>query len=95
MSPSTDADAAVATAVGTVTAEQFWRWLAAETPLTSDTPSDVFGFIWRSVPAWRIGTEVDLIGAACPRAGPIPCGGANNYERWGKTPMATIERYQT
>ena len=66
MSPSTDADAAVATAVETVTAEQFWRWLAAETPLTSDTPSDVFGFIWRSVPAWLIGTEVDLIESGLP-----------------------------
>jgi hypothetical protein len=66
MSPSTDADADVATAVGTVTAEQFWRWLAAETPLTGDTPADVFGFIWRSVPSWLIGTEVDLIESGLP-----------------------------
>ena len=48
-------------AVGTVTARQLWRWLAAESPLTGDTPSDVFGFIWRSVPIWLLGTEYDLI----------------------------------
>ena len=60
--PSTsDADGIVAMSAGTATAHQFWGWLAAETPLTGDAPSDVFGFILRSVPAWLLGTEIDLV----------------------------------
>ena len=60
--PSTsDDDGIVAMSAGTATAHQFWGWLAAETPLTGDAPSDVFGFILRSVPAWLLGTEIDLV----------------------------------
>ena len=66
MPPTTDADDAVAMVVGTVTARQLWRWLAAETPLIGDAPSDVFGFIWRSVPVWLLGTEYDLIESGLP-----------------------------
>jgi transcriptional regulator with XRE-family HTH domain len=66
MPPTTDADDAVALVVGNVTARQLWRWLTAETPLTGDTASDVFGFIWRSVPAWLLGTDIDLIENGLP-----------------------------
>ena len=60
--PSTaDADEIAATAVGAVTALRLWQWLAAEMPLAGDTPSDVFGFILRSVPNWLLGTEYELI----------------------------------
>jgi hypothetical protein len=61
MPSTTDADGIVAMSAGTATAHQFWRWLAAETPLTGDTASEVFGFIWRSVPNWLLGTEYNLV----------------------------------
>ena len=61
MPPTADADETAATAVGAVTALRLWQWLAAEMPLAGDTPSDVFGFILRSVPDWLLGTEYELI----------------------------------
>lgn len=61
MPSTTDADGVVAMSAGTATAQQFWRWLAAETPLTGDAPSDVFGFIWRSVPSGPLGTQIRLV----------------------------------
>lgn len=66
MPPITDVDDAVDTVVGTVIAHQLWRWLAAETPLTGDSPSEVFGFISRSVPTWLVGTEIDLVESGLP-----------------------------
>lgn len=61
MPPTNSADDAIITATGTVTAGRLWRWLAAEAPLTGGTPSEVFGFIWRSVPNWLLGTEYNLV----------------------------------
>lgn len=56
-----EADDVVSLETNRVTARQLWRWLTADMPLTGDTASDVFGFIWQSVPAWLLGTEIDLI----------------------------------
>jgi transcriptional regulator with XRE-family HTH domain len=61
MPPTAYPDKTANTTVGAVTAHRLWQWLTAETPLTGDTPSEVFGFIVRSVPPWLLGTEIDLI----------------------------------
>ena len=61
MPQAADANEAAATSVGTVTAGKLWRWLAAETPLFGDTPSDALGFMLRSVPDWLVGTDYNLV----------------------------------
>jgi transcriptional regulator with XRE-family HTH domain len=66
MPPTADADESVDSVVGMLTARRLWRWLTAEMPLTGDTPSDVFGFIWRSVPKWLLGNEIQLVEAGLP-----------------------------
>lgn len=60
--PSTNhADQTAESTVGTVSASRLWQWLTGEKPLAGDTPSDVFGFIWRAVPNWLVSTEIDLV----------------------------------
>lgn len=63
---TTDADNADISVTGAVSALRLWQWLVAEMPLTGDTPTEVFGFIARSVPGWRLGTEYDLIESGLP-----------------------------
>jgi transcriptional regulator with XRE-family HTH domain len=46
---------------GDVPARRLWRWLAGDGPLADDTPRAEIGFLYRALPGWLFGREVDVV----------------------------------